>query len=91
MNREFEILNRKLDMIFDEIIWLKKDLEQEKCIKECKELENELKYRQSELEDRKGSLRFRCENYDLTRREFQNIERCFPKTEMNCERVDKEQ
>lgn len=75
MNKEFEILNRKLDMIFDEIIWLRKDVECEKSMRERKELESELKYCQSRLEDRKESLRFICENYDATRNSFRFIER----------------
>ena len=59
MNKEFEILiNRKLDMIFDEIIWLRKDIEQTKNEQEMRVLENELKYNQSRLDDRKMSLMF---------------------------------
>ena len=75
MNKEFEILNRKLDMIFDEIIWLRKDMEQTKNEQEMRVLENELKYNQSRLDDRKMSLMFRCENYDATRNAFRNIDR----------------
>ena len=75
MNKEFDILNRKLDMIFDEIIWLRKDVEYEKHMRERKELEGELKYCQSRLDDRKESLRFICENYDSTRNCFKNISR----------------
>lgn len=86
-NREFEILNRKLDMLFDEIIWLRKDLEQTKNEQEMKVLENEVKYSQSKLEDRRMSMIFRCENHDATRNQFRRIESDFiqPKVEEHVE------
>lgn len=88
MEKEFEILNRKLDMLFDEIIWLRTDIEQTKSEQEIKVLENEVKYSQSRLEDRKMSSMFRYENHEASRNQFRKIERDINKYH---ERVDKEE
>lgn len=90
MNREFEILNRKLDMLFDELLWLRRDFQRDKFEKEIKELEYKVKKEQDELNFRKENNRFIFDELDNTRNRFYSIEREFPKNEMNCERVERE-
>lgn len=90
MNREFEILNEKLNIIFEELMWLRRDFQKEKHEKEVKELEYKAKDAQKELEYRKDDTRFLFERIDERTNHFRNIERNFPRNDMTCERVERE-
>lgn len=81
MNREYEILNRKLDVLFEELMWLKHDFQKEKYEKEIKELEYRVKKAQDELNYRREDNRFHFEQLDDKRRIFNQIEQCFLKEE----------
>ena len=81
MNREYEILNRKLDVLFEELMWLRHDFQKEKYEKEIKELEYRVKTAQDELNYRKEDNRFHFEQIDEKRRYFRKIEQEFPKNE----------
>lgn len=89
MNREFEILNEKLNILFEELMWLRKDFQKEKNEKEIKELEYKAKDAQKELEYRKDDSRFIFERVDERMRHFRNIECNFPKNEETWERVER--
>lgn len=87
MNKEFEILNTKLNAIFEEIMWLRYDFQREKYEKETKELEYKIKDAQDNLEKHKENARFSFENFDEKRRSFERINNMYPVEEM-VERCD---
>ena len=89
MDREFEILNNKLNFIFEELMWLKKDLKKYEYDKEMKELEYKSKQAQEEVNYKKDDIRYACEIIDDRMKYFRNIELNYPKNEMNCERVER--
>lgn len=92
MNKEFKILNKKLDVLFDELLWLRRDLQRDKTEKEIKELEYKVKDSQKDLEFKKEDSRFFHERIDERRRFFMNIEREFgmyEKYEQTVEEVKK--
>lgn len=88
MNREFEILNTKLNVLFEELMWLRHDFQKEKYEKEIKELEYKVKNAQDELNYRKEDNRFLFERLDESRRRFDMIERQFPRIEEHVETVE---
>lgn len=90
MNREFEILNEKLNMLFEEIMWLRRDFQKEKYEKEIKELEYKAKNAQDEINYKKDDSRFIFERIDDRMKHFRNVEFNFPKNEMTCERVERQ-
>lgn len=85
MNREFEILNEKLNMLFEEIMWLRRDLQKEKYEKEIKELEYKAKNAQDEINYKKDDSRFLFERIDDRMKHFRNVECNFPKNEIPLE------
>ena len=89
MNREFEILNEKLNIIFNELGELRRDFYREKNEKEVKKLEYEAKRAQEEVENRKECVRYECERLDEIAKCFRGIEYRFPRNDMTCERVEK--
>lgn len=89
MNREFEILNEKLNIIFEELMWLKKGLLREKYEKEVKELEYKAKDAQREVEHIKDDSRYNNLRLDDRMDHFRNIERNFHRVEETCERVER--
>ena len=82
MNREFEILNEKLNTIFEEIMWLRQDFQREKFEKERKELECKVKNAQDELKYKTEDRRFVAERLDDSRNQFRNINNMFPKEDV---------
>ena len=78
MSRDYEILNEKIDYIFEELMWLRSDFEK----KEYERVEKELKYKvenaQEELDRHKENLRWQFENLDERRRYFRTIKDRFP-------------
>lgn len=82
MNREFEILNRKLEIMFEELMWLRRDFQREKYEKEIKELEYKVKKAQDELNCFEDNQRFIFERLDEARDRFHRIEYEFPKEEL---------
>ena len=92
MNREFEILNEKLNIIFEELMWLRRDFKREKYEKEVKELEYKAKNAQDEINYKKDDSRFLFERIDESMNHFRTAELRFPKNEMNCacERVERQ-
>jgi len=69
MNREFEILNEKLNIIFDELINLKRDFLHDTKKKKIKELEYKVEDTKCELERQKDNHRFE-EKYLSDRRNW---------------------
>lgn len=82
MNREFNILNTKLNVLFEELMWLKKDFQRETFEREKKELEYKVKKAQDELNCFKDNQRFIFERLDEARDRFHRIEYEFPKEEL---------
>lgn len=89
MNREFEILNEKLNIIFNELEELRRDFYREISEKDVKKLEYEAKRAQEEVENRKSCVRFDFERLGEIERGFRNIEYRFPRNDMTCEKVER--
>lgn len=87
MNREFEILNEKLNNIYNEILYLRQDFEKSKYEQEKKTLEYKLENAQEELERHKENIRFIFENIEEKGKYFRSIQERFPKEEVSCERL----
>ena len=83
MNREFNILNTKLNVLFEELMWLKKDFQRATFEREKKELEYKVKNAQDELNCFKDNQRFIFERLDEARDRFHRIEYEFPKEELD--------
>lgn len=75
MNKEFEILSAKLNILFDELMWLRRDFQRDKLEKEIKELEYKVKNAQDELNYKKEDNRFIFERIDERISQFKNVER----------------
>jgi hypothetical protein len=89
MNRDYEILNEKLDYMFEELMWLRSDFEK----KEFERVEKELKYKledaQHDLERHKQDARWIMENLDERRKYYKTIKDRFPAPlEKPMEKVD---
>ena len=81
MNREYEILNEKLDYMFQEIMWLRNDLAKIEFDRTKKELEYKLEDAKDKLERHKEDARWIMENLDERRKYFESIRNRFPKEE----------
>ena len=79
MEREIEILNEKLDYIFEEIMSLKQGLTRDMYEREQKELKNKLETAEWDLNNHREDLRWRMENLDERRKYYSSIRDRFPK------------
>lgn len=82
MNREFEILNEKLNVLFEELMWLRRDFQRNKYERESKELEYKIKNDQDDLDRYKDNARFVFEQFDERQRNFRGITKMYPVEEM---------
>lgn len=78
MNKDYEILNEKIDYMFEEIMILKKGLLRQDYEKTEKELKYKLEEAQHELDRHKENLRWQFENLDERRKYFRTIKDRFP-------------
>ena len=78
MNRDYEILNEKIDYIFEELMCLRSDF----IKKEYERVEKELKYKvenaEEELNRHKQDIRWIFENLDERRKYYTSIKDRFP-------------
>lgn len=78
MNREFEILNRKLDLIYEELMLFERAYRHNIADEKTKELEYKAENAQGELEYAKGENRFINERMDERTKFYREIETIFP-------------
>lgn len=78
MNREFEILNRKLDLIYEELMLFERAYRNNKADEKTKELEYKVKNAQVELECAKSENKFINERMDERTELYRKIETMFP-------------
>ena len=84
MEREFEILNEKLDYIFEELMCLKQGLTRDMYEREQKELKCKVETAEWDLNNHREVLRWRMEDIDERRKAFRSVRDRFPKvTEEN--------
>lgn len=84
MEREIEILNNKLDYIFEELMSLKQGLTRDMYEREQKELKCKVETAEWDLNNHRDDLRWRMENIDERRKYYSSIRDRFPKvTEEN--------
>ena len=83
MEREMQILNEKLDYIFEEIMNLKQGLTRDMYEREQKELKNKLETAEWDLNNHKEDLRWRMENLDERRKYYSSVRDRFPRVEEN--------
>lgn len=89
MNREFEILNRKLNIIYEEIMEMKEVFKLEKSFKEIKELECEAENIEEKIKRSKEEQRWQMENISERKKWFENVEKIFPKEEVAVEMLER--
>ena len=82
MEREFEILNAKLDYMFEEIMMLKQGLTRENYEREEKELKCKVETAEWYLNNHRDDLRWRMENIDERRKYYSSLRDRFPKNEL---------
>ncbi len=78
MNREFEILNRKLDLIFEELMLFERAYRHKVAEEKIKELEYKLETAQDELEYAKEEKSFINDRMDDRTKFFREVETMFP-------------
>ena len=81
MEREIEILNEKIDYMFEELMMLKDYVLREEYERQEKTLEYKVEEAQHNLDRHKENLRWQFENLDERRRYFRTIKDRFPKVE----------
>jgi len=79
MEREFEILNEKLDYMFEEIMMLKDYFIREEYERKEKELKYKVGDAQSHLDMHKDHFRWQHEDLDERRKAFRSVRDRFPK------------
>ena len=79
MEREIQILNEKLDYMFQEIMNLKEGLIRTTFEKEEKELKYGVENAQEKLDMHKQHLRWQLEDLDERRKAFRGVRDRFPK------------
>ena len=89
MNREFEILNRKLTIIYEERMEMKEAFKQEKLLKEIKELEYEVEKTKEKIERTKDEQKWQLENISGRKKWFENIDNIFHKEEVEVGTVER--
>lgn len=88
MEREFEILNEKLDYMFEEIMNLKEGLTRTTFEREEKELKYKVENAQEKLDMHKQHLRWQQEGLVERRKAFRNVRDRFPKVETFVEHIE---
>ena len=83
MEREIEILNEKLDYIFEEIMNLKQGLTRDMYERAQKELKSKVETAEWDLNNHKEDLRWRMEDLDERRKAFRSVRDRFPRVEEN--------
>lgn len=83
MEREIQILNEKLDYMFQEIMNLKEGLIRTTFEKEEKELKYGVENAQEKLDMHKQHLRWQLEDLDERRKAFRSVRDRFPRVEEN--------
>ena len=78
MNREFEILNRKLDLIYEELMLFERAYRHNITDEKTKELEYKVENAQDELEYAKSENKFINERMDERTKFYREIETMFP-------------
>ena len=89
MNREFEILNRKLTIIYEEIMEMKELFKVERNFKQIKELEYELENTKEKIERTKDEQKWQLENISERKKWFENVDNIFPKEEVAVEMLER--
>lgn len=78
MNREFEILNRKVDLIYEELMLFERAYQHNITDEKTKELEYKAENAQGELEYAKSENKFINERMDERTKFYREIETMFP-------------
>ena len=81
MEREFEILNEKLDYMFEEIMSLKEGVIRLGFEREAKELKYKVEDAQSHLDMHKDHFKWQQEDLDERRKVFRSVRDRFPRIE----------
>ena len=81
MEREIEILNEKLDYMFEEILSLKEGLARITFEREIKELKYKVEDAQSHLDMHKDHFKWQQEDLDERRKAFRSVRNRFPRIE----------
>lgn len=89
MNREFEILNRKLTIIYEEIMEMKELFKVERNSKKIKELEYELENTKEKIDHTKEDQKWQLENISERKKWFRDIDDLFPKEEVAVEMLER--
>lgn len=89
MNREFEILNRKLDLIYEEIMEMKEIFKIERNSKKIKELEYELESTKENIDRTREEQKWQLENISERKKWFRDIDDLFPKEEVAVEKLER--
>ena len=89
MNREFEILNRKLEVLFEELMWLRRYFQRERYDRERKALKYEVENSQDKLKRFEEEQRYIYEREEDVLRKFHNIDNLFLNNGTACEVTEK--
>ena len=81
MEREFEILNEKLDYMFEEILRLEEGFIRLGFEREAKELKYKVEDAQSHLDMHKDHFKWQQEDLDERRKAFRSVRDRFPRIE----------
>ena len=88
MEREFEILNEKLDYMYEEILRLEEEFIRLGFEREEKELKCKVENAQSHLDMHKDHFRWQHEDLDERRKTFRSARDRFPKVETFVEHIE---
>lgn len=89
MNREFEILNKKLDLIYEELMEMKEIFKIERNSKKIKELEYELESTKENIDRTREEQKWQLENISERKKWFRDIGELFPKEEVAVETLER--
>jgi hypothetical protein len=89
MNREFEILNRKLDLIYEELMLFESAYRHNKADEKTKELEYKAESAQGELEYAKSENKFINERIEERARFFRNVEEIFSRENTGFQQTER--
>lgn len=74
MSKEFEILNQKLNLMYQEILELRIDFREVECEAKIKRLEYEFKEGESRINNTKDNIKYFHENIDRQKERFRKID-----------------
>ena len=89
MNKEYRILNEKLNIIFEEMMQLKEAYRKEKTLKEIKELECKLDDIKNEIERRKEDDRFESDMVHSRMQYFRGTEQVYSEPKETMEQIER--